>query len=97
MEIAQIEVLPGHEAAFELGVAEAKPAFARARGFLGMELHRSVEYPARYRLFVRWDTVEHHMIDFRESKDFGIWRSLAGPHFASPPQVEHVTKCDLTE
>ncbi len=31
------------------------------------------------------------MVHFRESEGFQHWRSLAGPHFASPPQVEHVT------
>jgi hypothetical protein len=29
------------------------------------------------------------MVDFRESADFQEWRALAGPHFASPPEVEH--------
>jgi hypothetical protein len=35
--------------------------------------------------------VENHMVDFRESEDFQEWRRLAGPHFAAPPRVEHVS------
>jgi hypothetical protein len=38
---------------------------------------------------VQWATIENHMVDFRDSADFAEWRRLAGPHFASPPQVEH--------
>jgi quinol monooxygenase YgiN len=89
-EIAQIEVHAGNEEEFERAVAQAVPLFSSAEGCHGVELHRSVEFPQRYRLLVRWETVEHHMVKFRESEDFGRWRALVGPHFATPPQVEHI-------
>ena len=89
LEIAQIEVAPGMEEAFEAGVAEATAVFRRAKGCLGMALQRSVEKPARYRLFVRWETLENHTVDFRGSADFQEWRKLVGHCFASPPEVEH--------
>jgi heme-degrading monooxygenase HmoA len=65
LEIAQIDIKPGLEAEFEAGVKKEAPIFKRARGCKGMELQRSVEKPQRYRLFVKWDTVENHTIDFR--------------------------------
>jgi heme-degrading monooxygenase HmoA len=89
-EIAQIDVKPGQEAAFEAAVAEAAPLFQRAKGCRAMRVERSIEKPQRYRLFVSWETLENHTVDFRESADFQEWRKLAGPHFASPPEVEHV-------
>jgi hypothetical protein len=49
-----------------------------------------VEKPGRYRLFIGWDTVENHTLDFRGSPDFQEWRKLVGHLFASPPEVEHV-------
>jgi quinol monooxygenase YgiN len=55
-----------------------------------MKLSRSLEHPARYRLFVQWATLENHTVDFRESPDFLEWRKLVGHCFAAPPQVEHV-------
>jgi heme-degrading monooxygenase HmoA len=88
-EIAQIEVKPGSEADFEAAVAQARPLFLRAKGCHGIELQRSVEKPSRYRLMVKWATLENHTVDFRESPDFAAWRALAGPHFAAPPDVEH--------
>lgn len=90
LEIAQIDVKPGTEAEFEAGVAKAGPLFKRAKGCSGMSLQRSVEKPARYRLFVQWDTVENHTVDFRGSADFQEWRKLVGHCFATPPEVEHV-------
>jgi heme-degrading monooxygenase HmoA len=89
-EIAQIDVKPGQEAAFEAAVAEAAPLFQRAKGCRAMRVERSIEKPQRYRLFVSWETLENHTVDFRESADFQEWRKLAVPHFASPPEVEHV-------
>jgi heme-degrading monooxygenase HmoA len=89
LEIAQIDVKPGMEAEFEDGVRQAAPIFKRARGCTGMELQRSVEHPSRYRLFVKWDTVENHTVDFRGSPDFQEWRKLVGYCFAQPPEVEH--------
>jgi heme-degrading monooxygenase HmoA len=89
LEIAQIEVRPGLEAEFEAGVAKAAAVFQRAKGCIGMELHRSVERPTRYRLFVRWETLKDHTIRFRGSVDFQEWRGFVGHCFAQPPEVEH--------
>ena len=89
-EIAQIDVKPGMEADFEAGVKAAAPLFKRAKGCKSLSLQRSVEKPPRYRLFIGWDTVENHTVDFRGSADFQEWRKLVGHCFASPPEVEHV-------
>jgi heme-degrading monooxygenase HmoA len=90
LEIAQIDVKSGLEAEFEQAVTKATPLFQRAKGCKGMTLHRSAEKPERYRLFVTWDTIENHTVDFRGSADFQEWRKLVGHCFATPPEVEHV-------
>jgi heme-degrading monooxygenase HmoA len=89
LEIAQIDVKPGMEAQFEAGVAQAAPLFRRAKGCIGMELQRSIEKPSRYRLFVQWQTLENHTVDFRGSEDFQEWRRLVSECFERPPEVEH--------
>ncbi|HEX7790372.1 MAG TPA: antibiotic biosynthesis monooxygenase, partial [Afipia sp.] len=63
--------------------------FRRSKGLKSFELHRSIEQPSRYRLHIKWETLENHTVDFRESANFTEWRALVGPHFASPPEVEH--------
>jgi heme-degrading monooxygenase HmoA len=92
LEIAQIDVKPGTENDFEAGVNGAKLIFKRAKGCKSVTLQRSHEKPSRYRLFVQWETLENHTVDFRGSADFQEWRKLVGPYFASPPEVEHVTE-----
>ena len=88
-EIAAIEVKAGEEAAFEAAAAKAVPLFRRAKGCHGLELQRSIETPSKYRLVVKWETVDDHMVHFRGSEDFQEWRKLVGPHFMSAPVVEH--------
>jgi len=89
LEIAQLSIKPGMESEFEAGVAKAAPIFRRAKGCKGMALQRSVETPNRYRLFVKWETLENHTVDFRGSADFQEWRKLVGHCFATAPEVEH--------
>jgi len=92
LEIAQFDIKPGLESEFEAGVGRAVPLFQRAKGCKGLELQRSHEKPSRYRLFVRWETLENHTVDFRESADFQEWRKLVGHCFAAPPEVEHTVQ-----
>jgi len=92
LEIAQVDIKSGMEQQFEAKVAEAMPLFRRAKGCRSMELHRSSEVPRRYRLFVEWETLENHTIDFRQSDDFKEWRRLVGDCFESPPYVEHTSQ-----
>jgi len=92
LEIAQIDVKPGMEEAFEAGVKKAAPIFQRAKGCKGLELQRGIEHPSRYRLVVTWETVENHTVDFRGSADFQEWRQLVGHCFARAPEVEHTQR-----
>ena len=89
-EMAQIEIKPGMESAFENGFTQAVPIFRRARGCRGMQLLRTVEKPSAYTLMVTWETLEDHTVHFRQSPDFQEWRKLVGGCFAGPPQVVHV-------
>ncbi len=88
-EIAHFAIKPGNEADFEKAVADATPLFKRAKGCHGLQLLRSIESPSSFTLLVTWDSVEDHMVGFRESADFQTWRGLVGGHFAAPPIVEH--------
>jgi heme-degrading monooxygenase HmoA len=92
LEIAQIDVKPSLAAEFEAGVGKAAPLFKRAKGCKGLALQKGHEKPNRYRLFVQWETLENHTVDFRNSADFREWRRLVGHCFETPPEVEHVSQ-----
>ena len=90
LEVATIDVQSGMGSDFEKGVAEALPLFRRARGYRSIRLERGIENPTRYHLVVEWETIEDHVVHFRNSVDFQAWRSLVGHTFSRPPSVEHV-------
>jgi heme-degrading monooxygenase HmoA len=90
-EIAHITIEASRASEFEAAVARAVPVFRAAPGCRGLSLERVVEDPTRYQLVVRWDTLEHHTVGFRNSDNFLEWRRLASPFFAKPPVVEHCT------
>lgn len=88
-EIAHLTIDPERAEAFEAAVAGCAPLFRAAAGCRSMRLEREVEDPGRYRLVVGWDTVEDHMVGFRNSPAFADWRAAAGPFFLAPPTVVH--------
>ncbi|PTQ12995.1 antibiotic biosynthesis monooxygenase [Sphingomonas oleivorans] len=91
-EILEIDVKPGTETAFEQAVRDAQHCFLGAPGCHGLILHRSLEQPSRYRILIDWESVEHHMVEFRNSEAFLEWRRLAGSYFAATPRVEHLVE-----
>lgn len=94
-EVAELTIIPGQEAAFEAAVAKAVPHFKAMKSCHGLELRRIVERPGIYWLVVEWESVEAHMVDFRNSPNFAEWRRLVGSFFQAPPKVEHAERALL--
>ena len=91
LERAIFAIKPGQADDFEKAFALAAPLIRGAKGCSKAEMHRGVENPDSFILLAVWDTLEDHMVCFRESPAFTEWRALLGPHFAAPPAVEHYT------
>ena len=90
LEIADIRIAPGQQAAFEEAIARALTTVAsQASGMMGWSVNKGVESPERYVLQIRWATLEDHTVGFRQGPLFAQWRAIIGPFFAQPPQVEH--------
>lgn len=96
LEVADIRVKDGMQAAFEAAVQHAlQTIFPQAKGFQGHEFRKSIESADRYLLLLSWETLEDHTVGFRGSPLFTEWRALVGGFFAAPPFVEHFA--DLTQ
>lgn len=90
VEIADIKTDPARHEEFGQALTRAvQTVLSKARGYRSHQILACMETPGRYILEVRWDTLEDHMVGFRESSDFAVWRSIIGPYFAQPPHVEH--------
>jgi heme-degrading monooxygenase HmoA len=90
LELADIRIQPGQQAAFDEAIQRAISTVAsKAKGFQGFKVNKGIENPERYILQIFWDTLENHTVDFRGSPAFTEWRAIVGPFFAAPPVVEH--------
>jgi len=90
LEIADIRIPPGQNAAFEEAIQRGLDTVAaQAKGFKGAKVNRGIESPERYILQIFWDTLEDHTVGFRQGPLFPQWRAIVGPFFAVPPVVEH--------
>lgn len=90
LEIADIRIQPGQQAAFEEAIRSGIATVAsKAKGFGGYSVHKCIESPERYVLQIAWDTLEDHTVGFRQGPLFAQWRAIVGPFFAAAPLVEH--------
>lgn len=90
LEIADLSIVDGKNAEFEKAIeAGVREVISKAKGFKNFRVQKGVENPNRYLLMIEWETLENHMVDFRGSPEFGIWRSYVGPFFEKPPAMEH--------
>ena len=90
LELADIRIAPGQNAAFEEAIERGlRTVISHAKGFAGFKVNRGVESAERYILQIFWNTLEDHTVGFRQSEAFAQWRAIVGPFFASPPVVEH--------
>ena len=90
LEIADIRIKPGENAAFEEALQRALATVAsQAQGMQGWKVNVGLESPERYILQIFWATLEDHTVGFRQGPLFAQWRAIIGPFFAQPPVVEH--------
>jgi heme-degrading monooxygenase HmoA len=89
LEEAILSITPGSEQQFEAAMQQATELFAQAQGFRSLKVRRGVEGPSTYALHIEWDTLEDHIVGFRESELFTRYRELVGSYFAVAPQVQH--------
>lgn len=95
LEVADIRIVPGRQAAFEQALRHAvQTVISRAQGFKGYKINRGIESPERYLLMIFWATLEDHTVAFRGGPLFPEWRAIVGPFFAAPPQLEHFELVD---
>jgi heme-degrading monooxygenase HmoA len=90
LELADIRIHPGQNAAFEEALQRgASTVIGQAKGFKGFKVNRGIESPERYVLQIFWDTLEDHTVAFRQGPLFAQWRAIVGPFFNGAPVVEH--------
>jgi heme-degrading monooxygenase HmoA len=90
-EVAQISIREDARGQFvtdlSRAVAEILPDVEGVIEFL--HVGWCLERPNVYMFTIDWETLDDHLVGFRESEQFTQWRTLIGPHFDGPAVVEH--------
>jgi heme-degrading monooxygenase HmoA len=88
LEVAQLSIKDGSEAAFESAFSEAKLLIEAAPGHIESSLTRSASAD-EYVLLVWWQTLEDHVEKFVGSPEFSKFQGLIGEYLAGEPTVKH--------
>jgi heme-degrading monooxygenase HmoA len=89
LEVAILDIVPDKVKDFEFAFKEASKIISSSSGYISHELQKCIEKKNRYILFVRWQTLEDHIIGFRKSEKYQKWKKMLH-HFYDPfPTVEH--------
>lgn len=95
LEAATLNIVPGEDRRFEEALRRASPIIAAAKGYVSHELHKCHETQGKYLLLVQWNTLDDHLVGFRQSPAFQEWRRLIQPFYQAPAVVEHFTRIEL--
>jgi heme-degrading monooxygenase HmoA len=89
LEVAILDIKPGQEDHFVEAFRQAQTIISSMPGYVTHELQKSIETSSRFILLVKWERLEDHTEGFRQSAQYGEWKSLLH-HFYDPfPLVEH--------
>ena len=91
LEVATITIRDGQAYEFVRVMPDAFPFLADTPGYLRHELHRGIERPNVFVLFVWWESMDAHVKNFRESERFAGWRGVWG-HLMESAHVEHFAR-----
>lgn len=96
LEAVVLPVIADKVTEFEAVFPQAVTHIATAKGYIRHELRRGIETPNKYLLLIYWETLDDHMVGFRQSEAYQQWRALLH-HFYDPfPIVEHFEPIDFS-
>jgi quinol monooxygenase YgiN len=90
-EHAIMRIDPAQQRAFEAALPGAITHLTGTPGCRSVRVSRRVEAPGAYLLIVEWDSLDDHLVGFRESPAFPAWRAVMTPFWLELPTVEHFT------
>jgi heme-degrading monooxygenase HmoA len=91
VELVEMDVTPGGEAAFETAFGPAIELIKRSKGCLSARLLHGIENPSRFRVVVEWETLEDHTEGFRGSPGHLKFKEIIAPFVVRSGGAEHHT------
>jgi len=89
LEVAIMKVKPELMEEFEKVFPQAAAVSESCKGYISHEMQRCVETKGKYFYLIRWESVEAHEVNFRQTPKPQQSRDLIGKYWAEPPFAEH--------
>ena len=89
LEVASMKIKPDETSKFEAVFPKAEAIVSSIPGYVSHEMQRRVETKGKYHFLIRWENINAHLVNFRQSPKFQEFRSLLGGFFSEPPVAEH--------
>ncbi len=89
LEVAIMKIKPERIAEFEAVFPQAAAISAGTPGYISHELRRCVETKGKYFYLIRWENIEAHTVNFRQSPRRDEFRKILGDFWAEPNVTEH--------
>ena len=89
LEVAIMKIKPDRIAEFEAVFPKAAAISASTPGCISHELQRCVETKGKYFYMIRWESIEAHEVNFRQSPRRAEFRNVLGDFWAEPNFTEH--------
>ena len=67
LEVATMKIKPERIGDFEMAFPRAAAVSASTPGYISHELQRCIEAKGKYFYIIRWESIEAHMVNFRQS------------------------------
>jgi len=89
LEVAIMQIKLDRIAEFEAVFPKAAAISASTQGYISHEMQRCVETQGKYHYLIRWESIEAHEKNFRQSPKRQEFRDLLVEFWAEPPFAEH--------
>lgn len=89
LEVAIMKVKLDEVHKFEAVFPKAAAISASCEGYISHEMQRCIETKGKYFYLIRWESVEAHEKNFRQTPKRQQFRDLIGPFWEEPPVAEH--------
>ena len=89
LEVAIMKIKPEKITEFEAAFPRAAAVSAGTPGYVSHEIERCVETKGKYFYLIRWESIEAHMVNFRQSPRRDEFRNILVDFWAEPPVAEH--------
>src|SRR5687768_14798227 len=89
LEVVIMTIKQDKLAEFEAVFPKAAAVSASVKGYISHEMQRCVETKGRYIYMIRWENMDAHMINYRQSPKREEFRGLLEDFWEKPNFAEH--------